>query len=60
MAMRTRMVIQATPAAALVVAEVEFLFEFQPILPRLGAFEAPAPLGEMDELVERYVGVAIG
>ena len=54
----TRMVTKATPTAALVVAE--FLFEFQPILPRVGAFDAPAPFGEMDEMLERCVSVAIG
>ena len=55
---QTRMVMKATPTAALVVAEL--LFEFQPILPRVGAFDAPAPFGAVEEMLERGIGVAIG
>ena len=54
------MVTKATPIAALVVAEAELLFEFQPILPRVGASDARAPFGAVDEMLERGIGVAIG
>jgi hypothetical protein len=33
---------KATPTTALVMAEAGFLFELQPILPRIGALDAPA------------------
>src|SRR6056297_3106502 len=49
------MVMKATPTAALVVAEAEFLFEFEIVV-----FDAPAQFGEMDEMLERCVGVDIG
>ena len=47
--------VKAGPAAALIVAEPEFLFEFLII-----ALDEPSQLGEIDEALDRGLGGEVG